>query len=95
MDEQQLQQKEVDLKILENDLNMREADLNSREFKVQQGIEPTILRQEFLRRAVEVGANALQKLDSTHDYAVSEHVFKHIEELIDTAAVKLKAELEK
>ena len=64
MDEQQLQQKETDLKVLQCSLDVREADLNLRETRAQMGIEMTINRQEFLRRSIEVGSQALNKLDA-------------------------------
>jgi len=100
MDEQQLQQKERELKVLESNLEVREADLNLRETRAQMGIENTINRQEFLRRAIEVGSTAYQKLDCLKieggargmlDYKV----FEHLGKLIDTAAIKLNEELSK
>jgi hypothetical protein len=94
MDEQQLQQKERDLKVWASNLDVKEADLNLRETRVQMGIENTINRQEFLRRAIEVGANAMNKLDGMTEEA-NENLMTHLEELIDTAAVKLKEELSK
>ena len=89
MDEQQLQQKERDLKVLESNLSVREANLNLQETRDQMGIN----RQEFLRRAIEVGTNALQKLDAMVEK--EKDVMRHFIELIDTAAVKLKKELSK
>lgn len=94
MDEQQLQQKEADLKVKENELAIRESDLNNRETRSQLGIELTITRQESLRRAIEVGAQALNKLDDMTG-EVDDDVLDHLEELIDTAAVKLTEELNK
>ena len=96
MDEQQLQQKERDLKVLASNQDVREADLNLRETRAQMGIENTINRQEFLRRSIEVGSNALNKLDAMVEEVEKEKdVMRHLMELIDTAAVKLKEELSK
>jgi len=95
MDEQQLQQKEVELKIKENELNARESDLIVRENRMNSGLEISINRQEFFRRAIEVGANSLNKLDDMTADVENESVLDHLEKLIDTAAVKLIEELNK
>ena len=96
MDEQSLQQKERELKVLESNLEVREADLNLRETRAQMGIEMTINRQEFLRRSIEVGSQALNKLDAMVEEVDKEKdAMRHLMELIDTAAVKLREELNK
>jgi hypothetical protein len=96
MDEQQLQQKERELKVLESNLEVREADLNLRDTRAQLGIEMTINKQEFLRRAIEVGTQALNKLDAMVEKMEKEKdVMRHLMELVDTAAIKLKEELNK
>lgn len=94
MDEQQLQQKEIDLKIKENELNIRESDLNNRDTRASLQLDLTINKQEFLRRAIEVGAQALQKLDAM-SAEVGDKVVKNLEELIDVAVLKLTEELKK
>jgi hypothetical protein len=96
MDEQQLQQKERELKVLESNLEVKEADLNLRETRAQLGIEVSSNKQEFLRRAIEVGAQALNKLDAMGEGALENNDLTiHLEELIDTAAVKLTEEISK
>jgi hypothetical protein len=95
LDEQQLQQRAVDLKVKENELNVRESDLNSRETQARFGLDLTINTQEFLRRAIEIGTNALQKIDAMSSEVANDDLPIHLEELIDTAAVKLKEELDK
>ena len=93
MDEKSLQQKEMELRIKENELNARESDLNNRETRAQLGLDLTINTQEFLRRAIEVGANSIQKLEVDGSKRMT--MVSHLEDLIDTAAIKLKKELDK
>jgi len=92
MDDKQLQQKELDLKSLESSLQVREADISLRETKASLEFDMSINRQEFFRRAIEVGASSINKL-MPFEKRVDQNVIKHLEELIDAAAIKLKDEL--
>ena len=96
MDEQKLQQKELDLKIKEHELSLREADINNRELRASINLDLTMNTQEFLRRAIEVGAGALQKLyPFTKELEGKVTMMDHLEKLVDKATVKLTEELEK
>ena len=107
MDEQPLQQKEAELKTKESNLEVKEAELktkesnleakeaylNLQETRAQFGIELSINKQEFLRRAIEVGAQALNKLDDMHATLEHDKLKIHLEELVNTAVVKLTQEI--
>lgn len=92
--ERDLEQREKELNILSCSLEVRETELSHREQRASMGLDVTSIRQEFLRRAIEVGSNALDRLDGMK-VSIKGTTFKHLEELIDTAAVKLEAELQK
>jgi hypothetical protein len=86
MDEQELLKKE-------KELELQQLDLSNQGLKIDQGLQATTMKQENLRRAIEVASNATNKLASLS--GPSTEGIKELKDLISLATALLKEEIEK